>query len=91
MGKPHLGTDVLCRIVSNIRLHILERGGEIYYNSKMTDLLISKGNATGIVINNEKEYISSRIFIALGHSARDTFEMLHKKGVAMEQRPISVG
>jgi len=91
MGKPHLGTDVLCRIVSNIRLHILQRGGEIYYNSKMTDLLISKGNATGIVINNEKEYISSRIFIALGHSARDTFEMLHKKGVAMEQRPISVG
>ncbi|MBN1905735.1 MAG: dehydrogenase [Deltaproteobacteria bacterium] len=91
MSKPHLGTDVLCRIVKNIRRYIFERGGEIYYNSKMTDLLISDGNATGIVINNEKEYFSSRMYIALGHSARDTFEMMHKKGVAMQQRPISVG
>jgi uncharacterized protein len=91
MSKPHLGTDVLCRIVKNIRLFILERGGEIYYSSKLTDLLISDGKATGIIINNEKEYLSSHIYIALGHSARDTFEMMHEKGVAMEQRPISVG
>ena len=91
ISKPHLGTDLLCRIVRNIRLHILERGGEINYSSKMTDILISDGAATGIVINGEKEYVSEDIFIALGHSARDTFEMLHEKGVAIEQRPISVG
>lgn len=91
ISKPHLGTDVLCKIVRNIRLYILERGGEIYYSSKMTDILISEGVASGIIINDEKEYLSSSIFIALGHSARDTVEMMHKRGVAIEQRPISVG
>ncbi len=91
MSKPHLGTDVLCRIVRNIRRHILEKGGDIHYSSKMTDILISGCKASGVVINNEREYFSSNIFIAPGHSARDTFEMLHKRNVAMEQRPISVG
>jgi uncharacterized protein len=91
ISKPHLGTDVLCAIVRNIRNHILERGGEIYYGSKMTDILISEGTATGIIINGEQEYRSSSIYIALGNSARDTFAMLHNKGVALEQKPISVG
>ncbi|MDD2390162.1 MAG: dehydrogenase [Desulfobacterales bacterium] len=91
ISKPHLGTDVLCEIVRNIRNYILERGGEIYYGSKMTDILISGGKASGIIINGEKEYLSSSIYIALGHSARDTFEMMHKKGIAMEPKPILVG
>ncbi len=91
ISKPHLGTDVLCRIVRNMRLYILENGGDIHYSSKMTDLLISGSKAVGVVINNQKEYLSSNIFLALGHSARDTFEMLHNKKVAMEQRPVSIG
>ena len=91
ISKPHLGTDVLCKIVRNIRLYILERGGEIHYGSKMTDILVSEGKASGITINGEREYLSSNIYIALGHSARDTVEMMHKKGIAIEQRPISVG
>ena len=91
ISKPHLGTDVLCKIVRNIRLYVLERGGEIYYGSKMTDILISEGVASGIIINDEKEYLSSSIYIALGHSARDTVEMMHKRGVAIEQRSIAVG
>lgn len=91
ISKPHLGTDVLCEIVRNIRLYVLERGGEIHYGSKMTDILISAGKASGIIINDEQEFLSSSIYIALGHSARDTFAMLHKKGVALEQRKISVG
>ncbi len=91
ISKPHLGTDVLCAIVRNIRNYILERGGEILYGAKMTDLLIAEGKAVGITINGEREYLSSSIYIALGHSARDTLAMLHEKGVAMEQRPISVG
>lgn len=91
ISKPHLGTDVLCAIVRNIRTYILERGGEIQYGAKMTDILIAEGMASGIIINDEREYLSSRIYIALGHSARDTLAMMHEKGVAMEQRPISVG
>ncbi|MCX5812924.1 MAG: dehydrogenase [Proteobacteria bacterium] len=91
ISKPHLGTDVLRRIVKNIRSYILERGGEIFYASKMTDILISDGKAFGVVINGDKEHRSSMIYLALGHSARDTFEMIHKKGIAIEQKPISVG
>ncbi len=91
ISKPHLGTDVLCEIVRNIRLYVLERGGEIYYSSRMTDILITEGRARGIVINGEQEFLSSHIFIALGHSARDTVEMMYKRGVAIEQRQISVG
>ncbi|MDP3479712.1 MAG: dehydrogenase [Desulfoprunum sp.] len=91
ISKPHLGTDVLCKIVRNIRRYILERGGEIHFGAKMTEILISEGKASGIIINGEKEYLSSSIYIALGHSARDTFAMMHSKGVALEQRPISVG
>ncbi|MBM2839220.1 MAG: FAD-dependent dehydrogenase [Deltaproteobacteria bacterium] len=91
VSKPHLGTDVLCRIVRNIRSYILERGGEIYYGSKMSDILISDDKVSGVVINGEKEYRSSTVYLAVGHSARDSFEMFHKKGIAIEQKPISVG
>jgi len=91
ISKPHLGTDVLCRIVRNIRLYILERGGEIFYSAKMTDLLITDGTVAGIIINAEQEYLASAIYLALGHSARDTVEMLHQKGVALERRPMAVG
>ena len=91
ISKPHLGTDVLCRIVRNIRNYILERGGEIYYSSKMTDMLIADDKVSGVVINGEKEHRCSSLYLAVGHSSRDTFEMLHKKGVVIEQKPISVG
>jgi len=91
VSKPHLGTDMLCKIVKNIRNYILERGGEIHYNSKMTDMVISDGKALGVVINGNMVYHSSIIYLALGHSARDTFEMLHNKGIAIEQKPIFIG
>ena len=91
IGKPHLGTDLLCSIVRNIRNYILDRGGEIYYGAKMTDILTAEGAAFGIVVNGEQEYLSSHIYLALGHSARDTLAMLSGKGIALEQRPISVG
>ena len=89
--KPHVGTDVLCRIVGNIRCHILEQGGEIHYSSKMTDMLIVNGKVAGIVINEEKEYPCSSLYLAIGNSSRDTFELLHAKGITLEQKPISVG
>jgi uncharacterized FAD-dependent dehydrogenase len=91
IGKPHLGTDVLCRIVANIREYILGKGGEIHYSARMTDLVIADDRAVGIVVNNTSEHLASRIYIALGHSARDTMQMLHARGVALEQRPIAVG
>jgi uncharacterized protein len=91
ISKPHLGTDVLRKIVGNIRRYILERGGEIYYSAKMTDMLISDGKVSGVVINGENEYRSSMVYLALGHSARDTVEMIHKNGITIEQKPTAVG
>lgn len=91
ISKPHLGTDVLCGIVRNIRNHVLEQGGEIHYRSKMTDILLSDNAVVGVVINGEKEYCCSSVYLAVGHSARDTFEMLQSRGIFLEQKPISVG
>ena len=89
--KPHIGTDVLCTITSNIRDHIIAQGGEIRYNSKLTDLILSKGSCLGVVINGSEEYLTSDIYMAIGNSARDTFEMLHEKGIVLEPKPVSVG
>ena len=90
-AKPHVGTDVLCAVVRNIRNHVLERGGEIHYGSRVTDLLVSGGKVAGVVVNGRLEYGASRVYLAIGHSARDTFGLLLKKGAALERRGISVG
>ena len=91
ISKPHLGTDVLCRIVANIRNYIVQQGGQIHYSSKMTGFLISKEKACGVIINETHEFQSSAIYLAIGHSARDTFELIYKNGITVEQKPISVG
>jgi hypothetical protein len=90
-AKPHLGTDILCKIVKNIRNYILERGGEIFYGSKMTGMIISNGEISGVIINGADEYHSSLIYIAVGNSARDTLEMICRSGVMLEQKPVSIG
>jgi len=89
--KPHLGTDVLCAIVANIRNYVVSHGAEIHYESKMTDIVVRKDACAGIVINNSGEYLSSSIYLALGNSARDTFEILHKKGIVVQPKPVSIG
>lgn len=91
IAKPHLGTDVLCVIVRNIRDYILARGGEIHYGAKMTELLVAAGQAVGVVANGTQEFLAPAIFLALGHSARETMAMLHAKGVALERKAIAVG
>jgi uncharacterized protein len=89
--KPHIGTDVLCTITANIRNHIVAQGGEIRYDSKLTDLIVSEGSCSGVVINGSDQYPASGIYMAIGNSARDTFEMLHKKGIVLEPKPVSIG
>jgi uncharacterized protein len=91
ISKPHLGTDLLCGIVRNIRNYIFDHGGEIHYSAKMTDILLSGNKAVGIVINRGKEYPCSNLFLAVGHSSRETFELLHNKGIHLEQKPVSIG
>jgi len=89
-SKPHLGTDVLRGIVANIRNYILERAGNSLQleNDRHPYL---RGRASGVTINGSAQYLSSSVYLAIGNSARDTFELLHKKGVSLEPKPISVG
>ncbi|HBU70489.1 MAG TPA: dehydrogenase [Elusimicrobia bacterium] len=89
--KPHLGTDAICGIIKNIRQYIIENGGEIRFDSKMTGLLVENGATAGVEINNFEKYRSGLVLPAIGHSADDTFRVLHAAGLELEQKPVSVG
>ncbi|MEY8265789.1 FAD-dependent protein [Lachnospiraceae bacterium 64-25] len=89
--KPHIGTDILTRIVVNMRKAILEMGGEVCFHAKVTDLLIESGRIKGVTINGHKKLDADYVVLALGHSARDTFEMLYEKEIKMEAKPFAVG
>lgn len=90
-SKPHIGTDILQRVVFNIRQEIERLGGTVNFNSIMTDIYVSNGVIKGIQINNSQDYECDRLVLALGHSARDTFEMLRERGLPMEPKAFAVG
>lgn len=92
-AKPHIGTDVLRTVVKNIREEIIFLGGEIHFSTKLTDFKTENGKLTQIEITNTKSrWINcSHLVLAIGHSARDTYEMLNNKGVSLERKPFSVG
>lgn len=89
-AKPHIGTDKLLNVVANVRKEIISLGGEIYYDSKVSDIVLDKGKVASVIVN-DKEYPTDNVILAIGHSARDTFEMLYKKGVDMIQKPFAMG
>lgn len=89
--KPHIGTDALCQIVKRIREHILALGGQVYFNSKVTDLSYENGKLCAVQINGEEWMDTSVAVFAIGHSARDTFALLKEKNVHMEQKPFAIG
>ena len=94
LAKPHIGTDNLRIVVRNIRKKIETLGGEYRFNSRLDGLIIKDSQLVAIKIyHNEETYElpANRLFLAIGHSARDTFEMLHRFGVYMTQKPFSVG
>ena len=93
--KPHIGTDVLKVVVKNLREKIISLGGRFYFNNLLTDVVIENGEVQGAVIRNNKNEIEKlpvkKIILAIGHSSRDTYRMLHKNGVFMENKPFAVG
>lgn len=93
--KPHIGTDVLKVVVKNLREKIISMGGRFYFNNLLTDVVIENGEVQGAVIRNNKNEIEKlpvkKIILAIGHSSRDTYRMLHKNGVFMENKPFAVG
>lgn len=89
-AKPHVGTDVLLTVVQNIRKRIITLGGEVRFGSQVTGLRQEKGRLTGVVVGDEVIPCHRAIF-ATGHSARDTYAMLHETGIPMEPKPFSMG
>ena len=90
-AKPHIGTDILINVVQSIRKRIVELGGEVRFGSQITKLIWHEGAISGVVVNDRETIECDRVVLAIGHSARDTFEYLHSSGLAMEAKPFAMG
>ncbi|MGO3345187.1 MAG: NAD(P)/FAD-dependent oxidoreductase [Marinomonas sp.] len=91
VSKPHIGTFKLVAMVEKMRAQIIELGGDIRFSARVDDIHIEDNQITGITLADGERLHSKHIALAIGHSARDTFEMLHEKGVYIEAKPFSVG
>jgi uncharacterized protein len=91
VSKPHIGTFRLVKMVEAMRETIESLGGEFRFESKVTDLDIDKGQVRGVVLENGERIATSHVVLAVGHSARDTFQMLYDRGVYIEAKPFSIG
>jgi hypothetical protein len=91
VSKPHIGTFRLVGMVEAMRSEIESLGGEIRFQQRVTDVLIEDGRIRGVTLASGETLASDHVVLALGHSARDTFEMLHARGVHMEAKSFSIG
>lgn len=94
VNKPHIGTDVLFDVVQNLRKEIIAMGGEFRFETRLCDLIFQDGKVKQAVLaSKEEEYTiqADAVVLAIGHSARDTFEMLHQRKVPMEAKSFAVG
>jgi uncharacterized protein len=91
VAKPHIGTFRLVSMVEKMRADIVALGGEIHFEQRVTDVRIEAGHIRGVTLASGEELRADHVVLALGHSARDTFTMLHERGVYMEAKPFSVG
>ncbi len=91
VSKPHIGTFRLTGVVSAMREQIIALGGEVRFESRVSDLLIEDGRVAGVQLADGEVLASRHVVLALGHSARDTFRMLHARGVFVEPKPFAIG
>lgn len=89
--RPHVGTDILKDVVKNIRNEIIRLGGDVRFGCKVTDIEIENGKVTSVTINGSEKLPVQAAVLSLGHSARDTFHMLHERGVELSQKPFAIG
>ena len=93
-AKPHIGTDKLQGTVRGLRNEIIRLGGQVRFYHQVTDLVLKDGALTALIVTTpegEQEIPCHRVILAIGHSARDTAEMLYRRGLPMEQKPFAVG
>jgi uncharacterized FAD-dependent dehydrogenase len=91
VAKPHIGTFRLVGVVEKMRAEIESLGGEVRFGQRVTDVLIEAGQIRGVTLHDDTQIASDHVVLALGHSARDTFAVLHERGVFMEAKPFSIG
>ncbi len=91
ISKPHIGTLRLVKVVEKLREMILELGGGIRFENHVTDIAIDNNSVRGVTLANSEFIATDHVVLAVGHSARDTFEMLHSRGVHIEPKPFSIG
>ncbi len=90
-AHPHIGSNKLPQIVSAIRETIERLGGEVHFNSHVTDLLIDHGKIRGVEVNAKDNYLAEAVILATGHSARDVYHMLDEKNITLEAKPFALG
>ena len=90
-AHPHIGTNKLPKIIQAIRQTILNYGGEVKFNTRVTDILIKNSTVTGVQTQNGDIINTNKIILATGHSARDIFELLYRKGIKIEAKPFALG
>lgn len=91
LAKPHVGTDQLRRVVAGIRQGLLAAGCDIRFRSRVTDIVPREGRVGAVVVNGTEELAVDDLVLAPGHSARDTYEMLARRGVRLQAKPFAVG
>lgn len=90
-AHPHIGTNKLPKIVRKIRETILERGGEVHFDQRVTDILLEGNSIRGVLTKRGDRFNAERLILATGHSARDIFELLHTKGIQIQAKPLALG
>ena len=90
-AHPHIGTNKLPKIIQAIRETIIQSGGEVLFNTRVTDILIKNNEVTGVETQKGNTINANKIILATGHSARDIFELLYKKGILIEAKPFALG
>lgn len=88
---PHIGTNKLPKIITNMREMILKMGGEVHFNTQVTDFSIEDHRIVGLELNSSQKVNVNHVILATGHSARDIFQLLHKKGIEIEAKDFALG
>ena len=90
-NKPHIGTDILCQVITNMRNYLLQNGAHVYFETCAKEFIIHNQQIKQVICENSKAFDVSAVILALGHSARDTFEILHLLNIPMESKNFAVG
>ena len=90
-AHPHIGSNKLPNIVANIRETILHYGGEVHFDSHVTDFIIEKERIRGVVVNDSTEHFADAVLLATGHSARNIYALLHRHNILLEAKPFALG